>query len=164
MSTSATLAEFDFERAHSAGTARPANALVRSLNPEAATARVYNLTPSSRPVFISHNSVSSSTDADWYSLIEAVVAQLNAETMPPLADAAAEALRSVPGVDAAFLDNSSGQQCIYVLAREHGVVDREELLGIEEKLTVGRGEVAIRVRAHQGRDVNSLLAGSVRIL
>lgn len=75
-------------------------------------------------------------------------------TKPALAETVALVLRSVPGVEAAFLNGKA----IYVVAREHGMIDRQALLDVEEKLA--RWEIEIHVRAHQGRDLDSLGLGS----
>ncbi len=76
----------------------------------------------------------------------------------PVAEAVARALSSVPGVEAAFLNGKT----IYVVAREHEMVDRQALLEVEEKLAPW--EIEIHVRAHQGRGLDSLGLGSARIV
>lgn len=80
---------------------------------------------------------------------------------PSLAATAAEALKGVPGVEAAFLDGRS----IYAVAREHGTVDRQALVDIEDRLAE-LGNIEIHVRAHQGHGLESLgwVAGLKRIL
>lgn len=82
-------------------------------------------------------------------------------SMNPMARDAAQQLRNVPGVDAAFLDAPR----IYVVTREHGAADREALIHIEDALTDRYGdEIIVCVRARQGRDVDSMLPGLQRIL
>ena len=68
------------------------------------------------------------------------------------ADAAAIALSTVPGVDAAYIYAGTREDTIFVVAREHGLVDMGVLLKIENDLRKNYGEVDITVRAHQGRD------------
>lgn len=67
-------------------------------------------------------------------------------------EAACRALRDVQGVDAAFLSGGD-ERAIIVLAREHGDIDREVLVQIEDELSERFGTVEIRVRAHQGRPI-----------
>jgi len=69
--------------------------------------------------------------------------------------AAKEALQSVPGVDGAFLVGSGDERTIFVIAREHGIIDRGALLDIEDNLTKQFGYVELSVRAHQGRGLDS---------
>ena len=78
----------------------------------------------------------------------------------PIFNIVIERLQQIRGVDAAFLDNVR----LYVVAREHGDVDREALLDVEDSLRETLGSFAVCVRAHQGRDVASLLPGLARIL
>ncbi len=62
-------------------------------------------------------------------------------------DDALRALRDVPGVDAVYQGDDG--RVVYVIAREHGDVNWEHLLGLEERLSPG---VHLTVRAHQERD------------
>ena len=74
---------------------------------------------------------------------------------------ATDRLRGMPGVDAVFIDKFR----VYVVTREHGDVDREALLRVEDTLSARYGDdVSLCVRAHQGRGAESVLSGPVRIL
>ena len=64
------------------------------------------------------------------------------------------ALRDVPGVEAVYL--SEDGRVAYVVAREHGDVNWERLLELEERLS---GGVHLTVRAHQGRDPGEMFPG-----
>jgi len=77
----------------------------------------------------------------------------------PLAQAAAAALRSVRGVDAAFLGETTTSTIIYAVGREHETVDACGLREAEARLANAYDQVEIHVRAHQGRDVDSLGLG-----
>jgi hypothetical protein len=71
-----------------------------------------------------------------------------------LEEEAASALRTVPGVDGAFLTGTGDERTIIVAAREHGLVPRERLLEIEDRLAERFGYLEISVRAHQGRGLS----------
>jgi hypothetical protein len=79
-----------------------------------------------------------------------------------LAADVASALASVEHVDGAFLGPvTEASVTVYVLAREHGLVDRSALLDIEDALSETRNEtVILTVRAHQGRDLRAMSEGA----
>lgn len=76
-----------------------------------------------------------------------------------LAEVAQKRLSSVKGVEAAFLTGEGDERSIIVAAEEHGIVERSLLIDIEEELSDRFGFVEIRVRAHQGRGVESIAVG-----
>lgn len=70
-----------------------------------------------------------------------------------VANLLASRLHAVEGVDAAFLDEKSQEALrVYVIAREHGIVDRDSLIDIEDEISeIFDIDVDIAVRAHQSR-------------
>ena len=68
------------------------------------------------------------------------------------------ALKNVEHVDGVFLGPATQSAItVFVLAKEHGLVDRSKLLDLEEELSASRGlTVILTVRAHQGRDLRTL--------
>ena len=80
-----------------------------------------------------------------------------------LLTAAARLLRDVPGVDAAYLLTGTREDTIYVIAQEHGIVDHGVLIDIESDLRRNYGQVDISVRAHQGRDPDTMFAKEDRL-
>lgn len=75
------------------------------------------------------------------------------------------ALSEVPHVDGAYLGRETDVSvAVFVLAADHGLVPREMLLEIEDRLSAGRPKpVVLSVRAHQGRDLKDL-AGNAGLL
>ena len=71
-------------------------------------------------------------------------------------------LRTVEHVDGAFLGPvTDSTVTVFVLAKEHGLVDRDALLDLEDQLSAARRlTVILTVRAHQGRDLRSLSGGA----
>jgi hypothetical protein len=80
----------------------------------------------------------------------------------PVQSALYARLIGVPGVDGAYIQEPGGDVAedgitVNVLAREHGVVDRETLLEIEDALADQFSfPFTLIIRAHQGRDMRSL--------
>ena len=68
---------------------------------------------------------------------------------------AADQLRVLAGVEAAFLSGTDDERKIIVVAREHGIVNRSELLEVEDRLVEQFGSLEISVRAHQGRGLSA---------
>lgn len=70
------------------------------------------------------------------------------------------ALLAVPHVDGAYLqERVEGDETltINVLAREHGIIERDALFRIEEELEAALGvRFTLTVRAHQGRDMRDM--------
>lgn len=91
--------------------------------------------------------------------ISAAQEQMQQESGPSLVDEAHRLLREVRGVEAAFLIGEDEERAIIVAAVEHGVVDRDALLDIEDALVEAFGFLEIRVRAHQGRGPGSIAVG-----
>lgn len=78
----------------------------------------------------------------------------------PLQAAALAALLDVPGVDGAYAQEPGADDegvTINVLAREHGIVNRDALFKIEDSLgDAFDTQVSLVVRAHQGRDLRAM--------
>ncbi|MET0792612.1 MAG: hypothetical protein ABW061_13915 [Polyangiaceae bacterium] len=83
-------------------------------------------------------------------------AQEAGSQLPPSVDGADDlrALRDLPGVAAVY--QSADGRVVYVVAREHGDVNWDQLLEIEQRLS---GDVHLTVRAHQGRDPGEMFPG-----
>lgn len=76
---------------------------------------------------------------------------------------AARLLRVVPGVDAVYLYNGESLATVYVVAQEHRSVSWWTLIGIEAELQRGFGLVDVVLRAHQGRDPDSMFQKEWRL-
>lgn len=76
----------------------------------------------------------------------------------PFVSTTIAALAKLEHVDGAFLGaETDNALTVYVLAKEHGLVDREMLLDLEDELSAFRGmPVVLTVRAHQGRELRTL--------
>lgn len=87
---------------------------------------------------------------------------MSKEDLAPLKAAILLALQDMPAVDGAYLHATlfDGSVTVSVFAKEHGTVDREALLKIEEGLSEAhRVRVTLNVRAHQGRSILGMVGG-----
>lgn len=68
-------------------------------------------------------------------------------------------LKKIDHVDSAKMGGEVDDELtIFVLAKEHGLVDRDALLAVEEQLSQLRGRpVRLAVRAHQGRELTKVV-------
>jgi hypothetical protein len=87
--------------------------------------------------------------------------------MDVLDKALGDALGVVDGVDAVLRTPISGSHVVvYVVAREHGIVDRERLFDVEDGLVAAfpRLTFELVVRAHQGRPFESVAPHTRRLI
>ena len=86
----------------------------------------------------------------------------SSETPAALSVRGVAALRTLPGVDAVF--RSRDGQTFYAVTREHNSIDWDRLLEVERQIReAGQPEASVSVRAHQGRELDTLLEGLERL-